>query len=350
MTRAQWLRLHKYTGLAMAALLAVQAMTGMLLLYRGPVARWIDPAGMVSHGSTPGISPGMATARAARAFPDFAVTRLYAPSGKGATFLAELTGPHGAQRYASVDPAGGRILRAGSAWAFPIEAALQIHYRLMTGKAGATVVLLNGLALLAMTVTGLAYWWPKRGPLSKQLSVRWSLASRLVLRQLHRTVGVVMSALLAFMALTGLLLAAPDLFDAAPPKSLRPTASATTIDRALALAHKAFPRSALRDFRLTDDRIIVNFAAPERNPRAVHRAVLTIAGPNIVSVTRAEDSRALWMTVLPLHAGDSFGAIGPVVLMLVALMLIALSITGPLMWWQAQKARRRASSPRKQTA
>ena len=81
----------------------------------------------------------------------------------------------------------------------------------------------------------------------------------------------------------------------------------------------------------------------------MHRAVLTIAGPNIVRVTRAEDSRALWMTVLPLHAGDSFGAIGPVVLMVAALTLLALSLTGPLMWWQAQAARRRSSS-RKQTA
>ena len=349
MNRARWLRLHKYTGLAMAALLAVQAMTGMLLLYRGPAARWIDPAGMVSHDSAPGISAGAAVTRAAGAFPGFAVTRLYAPIGKDATYLAELTGPHGEQRYASIDPAGGRLLRAGSAWAFPIEAALQIHYRLMAGKAGAVVVLLNALALLAMAATGLAYWWPKRGPLSKQLSIRWTLAFRLVLRQLHRTLGVLMSALLAFIALTGLLLAAPELIGAGAPIPLRPTASATTIDRALAQARDALPGSALRDFRLTDDRIIVNFGARERNARAVHRAVLTIAGPNIVSVTRAENSDALWMTVLPLHAGDSFGPVGPAALMVVAMTLLALSITGPLMWWQAQALRRRSSS-RKQTA
>lgn len=349
MNRARWLRLHKYIGLAMAAFLLVQATTGMLLLYRGPVARWIDPAGLVSHGTAPDISAGTAVARAERALPGFAVARLFAPDVEGATYLAELTDARGATRYASVDPAGGGVLRKGSVWAFPVEAALQLHYRLMAGKAGMAVVLLNALALLAMAGTGLAYWWPKKGPISKQLSVRWNMAFRLVLRQLHRTVGVLMSVLLGFMAVTGLLLVVPELIGADAPALQRPVASAPAIDRALTLAQSAFPDSALRDFRLTDERLVANFHAPERNPRAVHRAIVTLTDPHIVGATRAEKNGALWMTVLPLHTGNSFGMIGPMVLMLVALALLTLTLSGPLMWWQAQAMRRR-SAARKQMA
>lgn len=348
MNRARWLRLHKYIGLAMAALLLVQAVTGMLLLYRGPVARWIDPAGMTSHGAAPAISAGTAVAGAERALPGFAVARLFAPDGEGATYVAEMTGAQGT-RYASVDPAGGTVLRAGPVWAFPVEAALQLHYRLMAGKAGMAVVLLNTLALLAMAGTGLAYWWPKKGPVSKQLSIRWNMAFRLVLRQLHRTAGVLMSVLLGFMAVTGLLLVVPELIGADAPPLQRPAANAMAIDRSLGLAQSAFPDSVLRDFRLTDERLIANFHAPERNPRAVHRAIVTLAAPHIVSATRAENNGALWMSVLPLHAGNSFGLIGPVAVMLIALSLIALTLTGPLMWWQARAVRRR-STARKQMA
>ncbi|WP_313803028.1 PepSY-associated TM helix domain-containing protein [Sphingobium sp.] len=348
MNRARWLRLHKYVGLAMATLLLVQAATGMLLLYRGPVARWIDPAGLASHGTAPAISAGTAVAGAERALPGYAVARLFAPDADGATYIAELSEAHGAKRYASVDPAGGAVLRAGPIWAFPVEAALQLHYRLMAGKAGMAIVLLNALALLAMAATGLAYWWPRKGPVTKQLSIRWNLAFRLVLRQLHRTTGVVASALFGFMAVTGLLLVVPELIEADAPARSQPASSAA-IDRALALTQSAFPDSALRDFRLTDERLIANFHAPERNPRAVHRAIATLADPHIISATRAEKNEALWMTILPLHTGNSFGPIGPVAIMIVALALIALSITGPLIWWQARAVRRR-SATRKQIA
>lgn len=349
MNRARWLRLHRYIGLAMAALLLVQAATGMLMLYRGPVARLIDPAGMASHGTASTISAGTAVVKAQQALPGFAMTRLFAPDAEGATYVAELTEAAGAKRYASVDPAGGDILRTGSIWAFPVEAALQIHYRLMAGKAGMAIVLLNGLALLAMAGTGLAYWWPRKSPIAKHLSIRWSLSFRLLLRQLHRTAGVAMSLLLGFMGVTGLLLIVPDLIDPAAPTVARPAARAAKIDRSLVLAQSAFPKSPLRDFRIVGDRLIVNFLAPERNARAVHRAVVTIGRPHIVSATRAERNGALWMTILPLHAGNSFGPIGPAALMTAALALIALSLTGPLMWWQARALRRR-STPRKQMA
>ncbi|WP_340265076.1 PepSY-associated TM helix domain-containing protein [Sphingobium mellinum] len=349
MNRARWLHLHKYIGLAMAALLLVQAATGMLLLYRGPVARWIDPAGMTSHGSARLISSGTAVAKAEQALPGFAVTRLFAPDAEGATYMAEMSDAQGATRYASVDPAGGGVLRAGSTWVFPIEAALQIHYRLMAGRPGMAVVLLNALALLAMAGSGLAYWWPKKGPFGKQLSIRWSLSFRLLLRQVHRTTGVLVSLLLCFMAVTGLLLVVPDLIDPSLPTLARPTRSAAAIDRSLALARSAFPASPPRDFRIAGDRLIVNFQAPERNRRAVHRAVVMIDRPHMVSAIRAEQNGALWMTILPLHTGNSFGPAGPMALVIVAMMLIALSITGPLMWWQARAVRRR-SAPRKQMA
>lgn len=349
MNRAQWLRIHKYIGLVMATFLLVQALTGGLLLYRGPVARWIDPAGLTSHGTAPAISAGVAVRQAEHAAPGFTVTRLFAPDSEGAAYVAELADKSGSTRYASVDPAGGRVLRMGTLWAFPIEAALQIHYRLTAGKAGMAVVLLNGLALLAMAVTGLAFWWPKRGPLSKHLSIRWDLKFRLVLRQVHRTIGVVVSIVFGFMAITGLLLIVPELTATSGAAPHRPAISAGPIDQGLALAQSAFPDSPLRDFRLTGETIAVNFQAPERNPRAVHRAVVNITGPHIISAIRAEKNNVLWMTILPLHTGNSFGVAGPVLLLIVALALLTLAISGPVMWWQARAVRRRAAL-RKQIA
>ncbi|QGP81046.1 PepSY-associated TM helix domain-containing protein [Sphingobium sp. CAP-1] len=339
MTRPIWLRIHRVLGLTMAAFLLMQALTGALLLYRGPAARLIDPAGMTSAANGPVIAAGEAAARAARALPGYHVTRLFAPDIDGATWFAQLRDADGRAAYASVDPAGGAVLRAGGLFAFPVEAALQIHYRLMAGKAGMAVVALNALALLTMAVSGLCFWWPKRH-FAKALTIRWTLKPRLVLRQAHRTAGVVAAAFLILLAGTGLLLIVPELTDGSAAARLV-AAPATAIDQSLLLAQSAFPDAALRDLRIDGDRIIVNFAAPERNARAVHRAIVTLARPHIVSATRAQHNGALWMIVLPIHAGDAIGAIGPALLMLVALTLAALSISGPIMWWQAAAQRRR---------
>lgn len=341
MTRAQWLRIHRALGLAVAAFLLVQALTGALLLYRGPAARWIDPVGMTSRPGGPTVSAGEAVEQAGRALPGYHVIRLFAPESSGATWFAQLQDDEGRVAYASIDPAGGAVRRAGGLFHFPVEAALQIHYRLTAGKAGMAVVAVNGLALIVMAVSGLAYWWPRRNP-ARALAIRWTVAPRLVLRQVHRTLGVVAAAFLIILPSTGLLLIAPEMLDGSRPAS--PVATpAIEVDRGLALAQGLFPGSGLRDVRIDGGRLIVNFLAPERNARAVHRVIVTVGQPQIVGATPADRNTALWMTVLPIHAGDIIGPVGPALLLVIALALATLALSAPVMWCQARVQRRRSS-------
>ena len=58
MNRALMLRLHRTIGLAVAALLLVQALSGAMLVYRGPLARLIDPVAMTSGKAGPAVSVG----------------------------------------------------------------------------------------------------------------------------------------------------------------------------------------------------------------------------------------------------------------------------------------------------
>jgi len=341
MTRAQWLRIHRTLGLFIAAFLFVQTLTGALLLYRGPAARMIDPAGMTSHGSGPAISIGDVVKRADRALPGFHASRLFAPEAPGGTWIAQLSDSDGRTAYASVDPAGGAVLRAGGQIHFPVEAALQLHYKLAAGKVGEAIVALNALALLGMTISGLAYWWPRNKPM-KALTIRWSMSPQLVLRQVHRTLGVIAAAVLIIIASTGLLLILPELMDNSRATS-HVTASATTIDRRMTMARTVFPHNRLRDVRFDADRMIVNFDAPEFNSRAVHRVTVTIVQPRIVSTLPAERNGALWITVLPIHSGTIIAPIGPALLLLVALTLAGLTLSGPIMWWQASAQRRRSA-------
>lgn len=341
MSRPQWLRLHRYAGLTMALFLLVQAMTGSLLLYRGPVERFLDPAGQISRGRGPIVSAGQAMAAARAAVPGARVTRLFAPDASRATWFAHMVRPDGESAYTTVDPAGGAALRAGGLSRFPMEAALQLHYQLLSGRVGRAVIALNGIALLVMAVSGLAYWWPKRSA-ARALAIRWSLARRLVLRQAHRTVGVMAAAFLILLSTTGFLLVFPDLLQngaGASPAVVTPL----QVDRGLALAHSAFPGAILRDIRIGSNRLIVNFHAPERNARAVHVTTVALADPRVTGVTPAQSSHALWVTLLPIHTGDVIAPFGPPLWLLIALSLAALALTGPILWWLPAAQRRRVS-------
>ncbi|MEP7221766.1 MAG: PepSY-associated TM helix domain-containing protein [Novosphingobium sp.] len=348
MTRTTFLVFHRRLALVFAPLLLLQALTGSALLFKAPLARIIDPAGMTRHSNTGAAPVSAMLAAAERQSPGFRTTRLYLPTTAQDTAFAQMTGPAGAARYASLDPGSGAVLAAGPLWRFPLEGALQLHYRLLDGTTGMIVVLANGLALALLSCTGLGYWWPGRKRAIKSLAVRKAAPARIRLRQWHRSAGVIASLLVLFSATTGVLLAAPDIADAlaaspSPPTTLPPR-SAAQIDRAITVGAARFPGAALRDIRFPlADRIDINLFAPSRNPRAVHVVKVGLSDGQVTSTLPAQDNSALWMKVLSLHTGDSFGLIGRLLLLAEGAVLIFAAISGPLMWW-----RRRSPRPKEQ--
>lgn len=339
MRRASFLTLHRRIALAFAPLLLLQALTGALLLFHAPLARLTGPA--VTAG--PAVPVSELVARAEGIAPGTRLTRLFLPADGGDAALAQLSATDGAVRYAALDPATGHVLRRGSIFAFPMEAVLQLHYRLLDGRTGMAVVLANGIVLILLSGTGLAFWWPGRGRIVKALAVRSRMPGRVRLRQWHRSGGVVLSVLLLFSAGTGVLLSAPDVLEAGggSASSAVPPRSAAQIDDAVALACAQFPGAALRDIRFpAADRLDVNLFAPERSARAVHVVSVSLSDQAVLKRVPAADNPVLWMKILPLHTGESFGLAGRLLLLLEALVLAALAMTGPVMWWQARKVRR----------
>jgi uncharacterized iron-regulated membrane protein len=344
------LRLHRYVGLAAAAFLFVQALTGLTLVFGPQLAQLLDPSGMTS-----GIGSGDATAAtllgaAEGRFPGYRADRLVYPDTADGTYLVHLDDGEAGKKYVSLDRHDATIRREGSIWRFPVVAALNIHDQWLSGVAGTIVVAVAGLLLLGLAGTGLAFWWPRRGRIRKSLAVQRHLAPRLVLRQVHRTAGAVLSALLAFVALTGLFLAVPMVLDGPAPHWTSTEPFAPRLEPALALARARFPGHAVRDIRMQGPtRIAVFLHAPERNSRAVHRVVVDTRGPRIESVLGAFDNREAWVIALPLHSGSVLGLSGRLVILAGGLALAFLALTGPLMWYQARRARRRPAGapPRK---
>lgn len=345
MDQRSFLKWHRRIALVFAPLLALQAVTGALLLFHEPLARLIDPAATLASPGTVAAPVSLLVQSAERHFPDHVVTRLFLPPESDATVFVQLEGVSGDQRYAALDPGSGKVLAAGGIWRFPMEAVLRLHYQLMLPGTGAWVILANGIALLLLGSSGLYTWWPGRKRLFKSFAIRRGLSSHLMLRQYHRSAGAAVGIVLLFSAATGLGLAISNLPSGAgaaggPPVSRNLKAS--EIDGAVALARAQFPGARPRDIRFrADGRLDLNFFAPERNARAVHVVSVSALGPRVLRRVPADRSDASWMVFLPLHAGDSFGLAGKLLLMAGAAALLFLVFSGPLAWWRSRNSRKK---------
>lgn len=341
-TRPGLIVLHRRAALIFAPLLLLQAFTGSALLFRAELARAIDPAAMVRQSPAGDLPVSILIANAAKSLAGFHVTRLFQPATASDTAFAQLVNVDGATRYAALDPGSGKVLATGTVWRFPLETALQLHYRLMDARLGLAVILANALALTFLAFTGLAFWWPGRKRIIKSLEIRGTAPARLRLRQWHRSAGVLLSAVILFSATTGALLVIPDLTAPSGIPGAPPAPGPVLVDQAVAQAQRVFPGARLRDIRFPSaDRIDVNFFAPERNSRAVHVVSVSLSGGTVLKRIEADDNPVLWMTILPLHTGDSLGLAGRLLLLAEALILVFIGCSGPLMWWQARRAKRK---------
>lgn len=342
-SRPQLLVFHRRLALIVAPLLFLQALTGTMVLFRAELMRVSMSEPSERLNATAGVPISAMVAAASRSEPGYNPVRLFLPaSARDATFV-QMTGPDGATRYVALDPANVQVLAAGPIWRFPAEAALQIHYRLLDGHFGMAVVLLNAVALMVMSATGMLYWWPGRQRLAKALAIRSAAPPRARLRQWHRSIGVILTPVMLFSATTGLLLILPDL---AAPAVRAATAfsppAAGSIDRAFTRAMSEFPGASVRDIRIAAaDRMDVNFRAPRYNSQAVDVVSVRLSDGALLKRTPAELNPAAWQTWLPLHSGTAMGAPGRILLLIEGLALMILTTTGPLMWWQARRPKRR---------
>ena len=340
MSKRLWFQLHRWCGLGLALFLLLQALSGAALIWHRPMAQLVDPDGMVRHARGADLTLGEILIAAQSALPGHDVRRIVYPRSADETYFLYLADRSGGERYASVDPGSGAVLRQGGAWAFPLHALMLLHYTLMAGDAGLAILAGFGLVALTLVVSGLAYWWPGGG-WRRSLRIDTRLSGRLVLRQAHRTVGVVVAVVLATSFATGVLRTGQLLWLSAPlpppPVPLRPA----DFDVALSLARAEFPSLAVRDVRLGGQGVVsVNFLTSETNSLAVHAVRIDAATGARIALVRAEEGRNPGALLVPVHTAERFGGIGRIVLLLAAIGLVMLCLSGPVMWLQAGRRRK----------
>jgi len=349
---------HRWVGLALAVLVLLQAGTGLLLVNKDALEPLVHPQARVEPGRPASLDAVVAALRAAH--PDLRLDRIYTPHRPDRALTARMLDKDRAMTIVLVDPASARVLSTGPLTAYPLQLAERLHVSLLQGAMGQVILLIEGICLLFMAISGLVVWWPRLKLLGHALRIHVDAGSRRLLRDLHLVPGAFAAVFIAVSALTGAgVIAEPLLKPAigavAPvgPNLVMPDMPPLPPGQDLASAQSAmdqltarFPDGRLRQIRFVgpNERLVgvVMESANNPNPRAHHLAAVDRGNGRLIVWEDGDhqlqgDAILAWL--LPIHTGEVLGWVRTGVMSLVALTLAMLTVTGVWMW--AIKPRRR---------
>lgn len=225
--------------------------------------------------------------------------------------------------------------------------ALNIHYNLLAGTPGKIVVLLAGIAFLALTVTGLFLY---RRSLWKVLSFRQKVSfhsSRQFFSSLHRVTGVWALAFNLLMCATGLALAVSVLNAAFKSSAkIEVPVLASSVDAIVAEAKVAYPEFDVNYLRfpLNDAGSIQLLGRLHSDPLYYGRTYSKIPANFATGALGAPyflcDQRwdvRLITSMHAVHFGDYAGLAVQLIYVFFGLMPAILSISGFLIWRHRHK-------------
>lgn len=353
--RKTLLRLHRWVGLAFGALLLVQALTGVALVFRDELEAIVHPELNISIGGEQlPLQQLVDEARAAR--PQAVLQRAERVQGGSVLFrFLEEEHPY----LIALDPRDGQIVREGGLDSWPGEWLFHLHHTLLAGPVGEWVVGVEGLALLFIVVTGPIVWWPGRKRLTSGFRIVRGMGSDRLLRSLHRSAGAALAILVGISATTGAVMTFKEqvrpLFSAGayvPKPSVkveaRPAGSERVpLDRLIARARRDYGPTELAEFRFqgADAQLVIVYLRDENSLRENAAKQIyfnaydgTELGYYVPSALPAGNSFIDWQ--FPIHTGRAAGVIGRMLILTGGIGLVFFTLSGVWLWLSSRRQRK----------
>lgn len=404
--RRVW-RWHFYAGMVCLPFLVLLAVTGGLYLFKDPIESVVYAR---LQSAVPRDGPGLGAqalvAKALAVAPGEPVRYVAPPAPGRSAEVGVRTGDGVLAVY--LDPADGRVLGTLRDDRRLMEVVKRIHSLAIAGPvANHWIEVVAGWAIV-LVVSGVFLWWP-RGRRGGVLSVRGRPAQRTWWRDLHAVTGVLASAAILFLAVTGMPWSAfwgeqfgrlssafgvgvPRYVWGPPPASAEPPLGALRAvpwglgqlgvppSEAAHAGHGASPAApshgapetdsagigldaALRIFaqlgvpagtpvRLPDGPrgayTAMRFADDVRDLRVVH--LDRYSGAVLADVGYADYGSvaraAEWG--ISIHTGRQFGTANQLVMLAGCLAIVALAVSAAVMWWKRRPPGRLAAPPRRE--
>ncbi|MBI1340358.1 PepSY domain-containing protein [bacterium] len=207
-------RWHFFAGLMVIPFVVILAISGAVYLFN-PQAEAIIERQIHARGPSdvPGDVPAGVPVPADRlveialaAHPDAALKRFILPRGPGDLTAEVELGRPGGDRYLWIDTRTGDILHDVASADRLMTFVKRIHGTLLAGDRGSLVVEIMASWTIILVVTGLFLWWPRGGPWWRVFAPDFKAAAgrREVWRKLHGATGAWIGVVVLVFLLSGL--------------------------------------------------------------------------------------------------------------------------------------------------
>ena len=383
--RAFW-RWHFYAGLLILPILMLMALTGALYLFRGEIEGVVYRSLQVVDVRPTVTSPSQWISAAERGLGGKVIQFTTPSEPERAVRLVVDAG--GMKQTAYVNPHDARFLGATPDGGV-MSTVKRLHSLEIAGpQANLLVEVVAGWAIV-MVFTGIFLWWP-RGQAGGIVTVRGAPRSRLFWRDLHAVTGLFASAVIVFLAATGMP------WSAVWGKQVRAITTEAGLGRPAApggegggqhIRHSPVAaRSDAMPWALQHTEMHTGHMAGATSVDSVVTSVEAagLGRPYVVSIPRSagkawtasyapnqvEDSRTLyidgatgkviadlgWREYGPaakaiewgisVHQGQQFGWINKLVMLAGCIAIWVLGISATVMWWKRRPKGRLAAPPK----
>jgi uncharacterized iron-regulated membrane protein len=377
------LRLHRWSGLAIAVVVLCVGLTGALTTWQQEIDAWLNPDLLQvepAAGPTQSLDHLVDVAAATRPGLDVSGVRLPQSAGDSVEVsVAPRSAGVFAGWYVYVDPHDARVLGSRPFDPDPwsrrgvVASLYEFHYSLAASRAGVWAVTIAAALWIVTSLLGVWLAWPKSmHGWRRAFRVRFHGSTARINRDLHRSTGLLTAAFVVTVLATGILLnLAPQTaaivqrfspLTSEPTLPARPMTNARRVvgwQGAVEAARRARHGSVPFTIYLDAERDL--YVVRMREPDAIHRRgqtrVYVDAGSCVDASNCADASNATVLAVWnprlgsagdrfmcwqnPLHSGYAFGAVGRALVFLSGVAPMLFVVTGVPLWYARRRVRTR---------
>ena len=338
--RSQVKTIHKWCALILGGWLFLQILSGFALLYKPQLKAGLYP---VENDIVSSISIDETMENLSQSHPNYRLTRFTFPTQTVRAYVIRLEHIEEGTSFDAVVVNSQRVVPLSGLSRIP-NGLFNFHDHLLNNNWGRKAVSILAITMCFWCISGVYLWWPlaKRRP----LNIRWSARRGLLLFDIHRVFGVLLSVSMFVMAVTALLMIYRTQIiktfriDSAALASAEdmPCASRPSLDGlvlCLLNGEKNEGIKAIRFSRDGDAARILMYEADVLRPKAITQVYYSMSQQSVTTIVRAKDESfglAFMNWAYPVHTGQYLGRIGNWLMSLLALGMLSILITGVWMW------------------
>jgi len=355
--------IHRWLGFISGLVVFIVSITGCIFCFQDEIQDAIHSYRKVEIQERPYIGPSQLKSIALKDYAKSSANYIYYyGKDRPAVVIANLD--KAGLTYIYIDPYTGKILHSEPLLSNFFVVVEYIHlYLLLPPEIGALVVGISVIIFLALMITGIILWWPKRKTDRKRsFTIKWNGRWRRVNYDLHNVLGFYATSIAVILAITGLSIAfewvnngiykAANLGKEYPVEKIVPKSDTLQAIKAVnePIIDKVFQQAQLRS------RQAQMFLVYDPSTKAESIGITAYAkslhfyksdqyyfdkynGKLLGSLTHTQKSAGMKMNNMnyDIHVGQVLGLTGKIIAFLASLICASLPVTGFIIWLGKRK-------------